>query len=397
MQDTPKGNRIHIAFFGKRNAGKSSIINAFANQQVSIVSNIAGTTTDPVYKAMELFPIGPIMLIDTAGLDDEGYIGNLRIEKTKEIMDKTDIAVIVMDCKNKDFQYEMYLKEELGKRKIPMVITLNKIDESDNLEEAISMAKEQLDNNIVPISALQKENIDKLKEKIIEQIPSNNETTLLEGIVEKKDLVLLITPQDLQAPKGRLILPQVQVLRGILDKGAMAMVLKDTELKEGLKNLYKKPDLVITDSQIFNKVKDMIPIDIKLTSFSILMARYKGDIKLLIEGAKSISSLNPGDNILISEACTHHPLKGDIAKEKIPKLLKKKIGGEINIDFSSGGDFTKNIEKYKLIIHCGGCMLNKKQMVNRLNKAREKNIPITNFGVVLAYLNGILDRVSEIF
>ncbi|SNV76316.1 [FeFe] hydrogenase H-cluster maturation GTPase HydF [Clostridium cochlearium] len=397
MQDTPKGNRIHIAFFGKRNAGKSSIINAFANQQVSIVSNIAGTTTDPVYKAMELFPIGPIMLIDTAGLDDEGYIGNLRIEKTKEIMDKTDIAVIVMDCKNKDFQYEMYLKEELGKRKIPMVITLNKIDESDNLEEAISRAKEQLDNNIVPISALQKENIDKLKEKIIEQIPSNNETTLLEGIVEKKDLVLLITPQDLQAPKGRLILPQVQVLRDILDKGAMAMVLKDTELKEGLKNLYKKPDLVITDSQIFNKVKDMIPIDIKLTSFSILMARYKGDIKLLIEGAKSISSLNPGDNILISEACTHHPLKGDIAKEKIPKLLKKKIGGEINIDFSSGGDFTKNIEKYKLIIHCGGCMLNKKQMVNRLNKAREKNIPITNFGVVLAYLNGILDRVSEIF
>ncbi|NME94947.1 [FeFe] hydrogenase H-cluster maturation GTPase HydF [Clostridium cochlearium] len=397
MQDTPKGNRIHIAFFGKRNAGKSSIINAFANQQVSIVSNIAGTTTDPVYKAMELFPIGPIMLIDTAGLDDEGYIGNLRIEKTKEIMDKTDIAVIVMDCKNKDFQYEMYLKEELGKRKIPMVITLNKIDESDNLEEAISRAKEQLDNNIVPISALQKENIDKLKEKIIEQIPSNNETTLLEGIVEKKDLVLLITPQDLQAPKGRLILPQVQVLRDILDKGAMAMVLKDTELKEGLKNLYKKPDLVITDSQIFNKVKDMIPIDIKLTSFSILMARYKGDIKLLIEGAKSISSLKPGDNILISEACTHHPLKGDIAKEKIPKLLKKKIGGEINIDFSSGGDFTKNIEKYKLIIHCGGCMLNKKQMVNRLNKAREKNIPITNFGVVLAYLNGILDRVSEIF
>ncbi|MBU5268823.1 [FeFe] hydrogenase H-cluster maturation GTPase HydF [Clostridium cochlearium] len=397
MQDTPKGNRIHVAFFGKRNAGKSSIINAFANQQVSIVSNIAGTTTDPVYKAMELFPIGPIMLIDTAGLDDEGYIGNLRIEKTKEIMDKTDIAVIVMDCKNKDFQYEMYLKEELGKRKIPMVITLNKIDESDNLEEAISRAKEQLDNNIVPISALQKENIDKLKEKIIEQIPSNNETTLLEGIVEKKDLVLLITPQDLQAPKGRLILPQVQVLRDILDKGAMAMVLKDTELKEGLKNLYKKPDLVITDSQIFNKVKDMIPIDIKLTSFSILMARYKGDIKLLIEGAKSISSLKPGDNILISEACTHHPLKGDIAKEKIPKLLKKKIGGEINIDFSSGGDFTKNIEKYKLIIHCGGCMLNKKQMVNRLNKAREKNIPITNFGVVLAYLNGILDRVSEIF
>ncbi|NMA57320.1 [FeFe] hydrogenase H-cluster maturation GTPase HydF [Clostridium cochlearium] len=397
MQDTPKGNRIHVAFFGKRNAGKSSIINAFANQQVSIVSNIAGTTTDPVYKAMELFPIGPIMLIDTAGLDDEGYIGNLRIEKTKEIMDKTDIAVIVMDCKNKDFQYEMYLKEELGKRKIPMVITLNKIDESDNLEEAISRAKEQLDNNIVPISALQKENIDKLKEKIIEQIPSNNETTLLEGIVEKKDLVLLITPQDLQAPKGRLILPQVQVLRDILDKGAMAMVLKDTELKEGLKNLYKKPDLVITDSQIFNKVKDMIPIDIKLTSFSILMARYKGDIKLLIEGAKSISSLKPGDNILISEACTHHPLKGDIAKEKIPKLLKKKIGGEINIDFSSGGDFTKNIEKYKLIIHCGGCMLNKKQMVNRLNKAKEKNIPITNFGVVLAYLNGILDRVSEIF
>ncbi|BDR64271.1 [FeFe] hydrogenase H-cluster maturation GTPase HydF [Clostridium tetani] len=396
MQDTPKGNRIHIAFFGKRNAGKSSIINAISNQQVSIVSNVPGTTTDPVYKAMELFPIGPIMLIDTAGLDDEGYIGNLRIEKTKEIMNKTDIAVIAIDCKNENFEYEMYLKEKLSKRKIPTIIALNKIDEVANLDEAIVRARKQFDN-IVSISALRRENIDKLKEKIIEQVPSNNETTLLEGIVNKKDLILLITPQDLQAPKGRLILPQVQVLRDILDKGAMAMVLKDTELQEGLKNLYKKPDLVITDSQIFNKVKDIIPRDIKLTSFSVLMARYKGDIRLLIEGAKSINNLKPGDNILISEACTHHSLKGDIAKEKIPNLLKKKIGGEVNIDFSSGGDFTKNIEKYKLIIHCGGCMLNQKQMINRLNKANEKNIPITNFGVVLAYLNGILDRVSEVF
>ncbi|CDI49430.1 [FeFe] hydrogenase H-cluster maturation GTPase HydF [Clostridium tetani] len=396
MQDTPKGNRIHIAFFGRRNAGKSSIINAISNQQVSIVSNVAGTTTDPVYKAMELFPIGPIMLIDTAGLDDEGYIGNLRIEKTKEIMNKTDIAVIAIDCKNENFEYEMYLKEELSRRKIPIIIVLNKIDEVDNLDEVIVRARKQFDN-IVSISALRRENIDKLKEKIIEQVSSNNETTLLEGIVNKKDLVLLITPQDLQAPKGRLILPQVQVLRDILDKGAMAMVLKDTELQEGLKNLYKKPDLVITDSQIFNKVKDIIPRDIKLTSFSVLMARYKGDIRLLIEGAKSINNLKPGDNILISEACTHHSLKGDIAKEKIPNLLKKKIGGEVNIDFSSGEDFTKNIEKYKLIIHCGGCMLNQKQMINRLNKANEKNIPITNFGVVLAYLNGILDRVSEVF
>ncbi|RXM73799.1 [FeFe] hydrogenase H-cluster maturation GTPase HydF [Clostridium tetani] len=396
MQDTPKGNRIHIAFLGRRNAGKSSIINAISNQQVSIVSNVAGTTTDPVYKAMELFPIGPIMLIDTAGLDDEGYIGNLRIEKTKEIMNKTDIAVIAIDCKNENFEYEMYLKEKLSKRKIPTIIALNKIDKVANLDEAIVRARKQFDN-IVSISALRRENIDKLKEKIIEQVPSNNETTLLEGIVNKKDLVLLITPQDLQAPKGRLILPQVQVLRDILDKGAMAMVLKDTELQEGLKNLYKKPDLVITDSQIFNKVKDIIPRDIKLTSFSVLMARYKGNIRLLIEGAKSINNLKPGDNILISEACTHHSLKGDIAKEKIPNLLKKKIGGEVNIDFSSGGDFTKNIEKYKLIIHCGGCMLNQKQMINRLNKANEKNIPITNFGVVLAYLNGILDRVSEVF
>ncbi|QBD84883.1 [FeFe] hydrogenase H-cluster maturation GTPase HydF [Clostridium tetani] len=396
MQDTPKGNRIHIAFFGRRNAGKSSIINAISNQQVSIVSNVAGTTTDPVYKAMELFPIGPIMLIDTAGLDDEGYIGNLRIEKTKEIMNKTDIAVIAIDCKNENFEYEMYLKEKLSKRKIPIIIALNKIDKVANLDEAIVRARKQFDN-IVSISALRRENIDKLKEKIIEQVPSNNETTLLEGIVNKKDLVLLITPQDLQAPKGRLILPQVQVLRDILDKGAMAMVLKDTELQEGLKNLYKKPDLVITDSQIFNKVKDIIPRDIKLTSFSVLMARYKGDIRLLIEGAKSINNLKPGDNILISEACTHHSLKGDIAKEKIPNLLKKKIGGEVNIDFSSGEDFTKNIEKYKLIIHCGGCMLNQKQMINRLNKANEKNIPITNFGVVLAYLNGLLKRVSEVF
>lgn len=397
MQGTPKGNRIHIAFLGKRNAGKSSIVNSIANQQVSIVSNVAGTTTDPVYKAMELFPIGPIMLIDTAGLDDEGYIGELRIKKTKEIMDKTDIAIIVVDCKNQNFQYEIYLKDELCKRKIPTIIVLNKIDEVEDLDKVVTMAENQFGMDVVKISALKKETIDKLKEKIIEKVPSGNEKTLLEGIVCEKDLIVLITPQDLQAPKGRLILPQVQVLRDILDKGAMAMVLKDTELEEGLKNLYKKPDLVITDSQVFNKVKDIIPRDIKLTSFSILMARYKGDIRVLMEGAKSISALKPGDNILISEACTHHSLKGDIAKEKIPQLIKKKVGEDINIDFSAGEDFAKDIEKYKLIIHCGGCMLNRKQMINRINKAKEKDIPITNFGVVLAYLNGILDRVSEVF
>ena len=397
MQDTPKGNRIHVAFFGKRNAGKSSVVNTIANQQVSIVSNVAGTTTDPVYKAMELFPIGPIMLIDTAGLDDVGDIGNLRIEKTKEIMDKTDIAVIVIDCRNNDLEFEKYIKNELSKRKIPIILVLNKIDKIDNLNESIKFVKENLNMDPVKISALEIKNIDKLKEEIIKQVPSSNEITLLDGMVKKNDLVLLITPQDIEAPKGRLILPQVQVLRDILDKEAMAMVLKDTELEEGLKNLSKKPDLVITDSQVFNKIKDIIPKDVKLTSFSILMARYKGDINLLIEGANSIKNLRPGDNILISEACTHHSLKGDIAKEKIPQLLKKKIGGEVNIDFSSGEDFPKNIEEYKLIIHCGGCMINRKQMINRLNKAKENNVPITNFGVVLAYLNGILDRVSEVF
>ena len=397
MQDTPKGNRIYVAFFGKRNAGKSSLINSIANQQVSIVSNVAGTTTDPVYKAMELFPIGPIMLIDTAGLDDVGDIGNLRIEKTKEIMDKTDLAVIVIDCENNDLEFEKYIKNELSKRKIPVILVLNKIDKTDNVNDSVKLIKDNLDIDPVKLSALENKNIDKLKEEIIKKAPSNNEITLLDGMVKKNDLVLLITPQDIEAPKGRLILPQVQVLRDILDKEATAIVLKDTELEEGLKNLSKKPDLVITDSQVFNKIKDIIPRNIKLTSFSILMARYKGDINLLIEGVNSIKNLKPGDNILISEACTHHSLKGDIAKEKIPQLLKKKIGGEINIDFSSGEDFPKKLEEYKLIIHCGGCMINRTQMLNRLNKAKENSIPITNFGVVLAYLNRILDRVSEVF
>lgn len=395
MQDTPKANRLHIAIFGKRNAGKSSLINAITGQQIALVSDFAGTTTDPVYKAMELLPIGPVVIIDTAGLDDEGELGELRIKKTKEVMDKTDLAILVFTAESKDFSLEKEWFNDLKERNIPVIGVINKVDLDDIDVEKL---QKEFDIPFVKVSAKNKQNIGKLKELIQINAPKDYEReTIVGDIIKPKDLILLVAPQDIQAPKGRLILPQVQVLRDILDHDAMPIIVKDSELEDSLKVLNKKPDLVITDSQVFAKVNSIIPKDVPLTSFSILFARYKGELEYFVQGAKKINELKPGDNVLIAEACTHHPLEGDIGRQKLPKWLEEKAGGKLNITVNAGVDFPEDLTKYKLVIHCGSCMFNRKQLMTRIIRCSEQNMPITNYGVAIAEINGILDRVIEVF
>lgn len=390
MYNTPKSNRLHISIFGKRNAGKSSLINALTNQSLSVVSEIPGTTTDPVSKSMELLPLGPIVLIDTAGLDDNGLLGELRIEKTLKVIEKTDLGVLVFDACSKDLKNELTWYADLEKKKIPTIGVINKIDLcNDNCK----LIKSNFNIPFVEISAKEKINISGLKKLLIDNAPIDFEMpTILGDIVNPKDKVVLVAPQDIQAPKGRLILPQVQIIRDILDNDALALTVKDTELLDILDSLKDEPSLIITDSQMFRKVNELIPEHLKLTSFSILMARYKGDLDLFINGAKVINSLKPNDKILIAESCTHHALKGDIAREKLPLLLEKKVGGKLNIVNITGVDFPDNLSEYKLIIHCGACMFTRRQLLSRLEHVKEQNIPITNFGVALAELNGILDR-----
>ncbi len=390
MYNTPKSNRLHISIFGKRNAGKSSLINALTNQSLSVVSEIPGTTTDPVSKSMELLPLGPIVLIDTAGLDDSGLLGKLRIEKTLKVIEKTDLGVLVFDACSNDLKNELTWYADLEKKKIPTIGVINKIDLcNDNCK----LIKSNFNIPFVEISAKEKINISGLKKLLIENAPIDFEMpTILGDIVNPKDKVVLVAPQDIQAPKGRLILPQVQIIRDILDNDALALTVKDTELLDILDSLKDEPSLIITDSQMFRKVNELIPEHLKLTSFSILMARYKGDLDLFIKGAKVINSLKPNDKILIAESCTHHALKGDIAREKLPLLLEKKVGGKLNIVNITGVDFPDNLSEYKLIIHCGACMFTRRQLLSRLEHVKEQNIPITNFGVALAELNGILDR-----
>lgn len=390
MYNTPKSNRLHISIFGKRNAGKSSLINALTNQSLSVVSEIPGTTTDPVSKSMELLPLGPIVLIDTAGLDDSGLLGELRIEKTLKVIEKTDLGVLVFDACSNDLKNELTWYADLEKKKIPTIGVINKIDLcNDNCK----LIKSNFNIPFVEISAKEKINISGLKKLLIDNAPIDFEMpTILGDIVNPKDKVVLVAPQDIQAPKGRLILPQVQIIRDILDNDALALTVKDTELLDILDSLKDEPSLIITDSQMFRKVNELIPEHLKLTSFSILMARYKGDLDLFIKGAKVINSLKPNDKILIAESCTHHALKGDIAREKLPLLLEKKVGGKLNIVNITGVDFPDNLSEYKLIIHCGACMFTRRQLLSRLEHVKEQNIPIANFGVALAELNGILDR-----
>jgi [FeFe] hydrogenase H-cluster maturation GTPase HydF len=395
MQQTPNANRLHIAIFGKRNVGKSSLINALTAQDIALVSDLAGTTTDPVYKAMELLPIGPVVIIDTAGLDDKGEIGELRIKKTKEVMDKTDLALLVIDGNVEDLTLEQEWYEDLKKRKIPVVGVINKIDENqvslEDIQKVIEIA-------FVKVSAKAKLNIDGLKRAIMAAAPEDFEkSTIVGDIVKPKARVLVVAPQDIQAPKGRLILPQVQIIRDLLDNDAMALVVKDSELEDILASLKDKPDLVITDSQVFKKVNAIIPKDVPLTSFSILMARYKGDLNSLVNGARAIDTLKIGDKVLIAEACTHHPLEGDIGREKLPIWLQEKVGGKLDITVCAGSSFPEDLSEYKLIVHCGACMFNRQQLMSRIKKANMEELPITNFGIAIAHINGILDRVLSAF
>lgn len=397
MNDTPRGDRLHIALFGRRNAGKSSLINALTHQKVAVVSDIPGTTTDPVYKSMEVLPLGPVVFIDTPGIDDKGMLGELRIEKAKEILRKTDIGVLVVTRDTYWGEQEESITEQFIKRGVPFVIVINKCEDRMDDNDRGNLP-EFLDAPIVKISALTGEGIDVLIAKLAELKKDGDQRLhLVDGLVGTGDLAILVTPIDKEAPKGRLILPQQQVLRDILDSGAMALVVKETELEEALKRLTYPPSVVITDSQVFDKVNAVLPQNVPLTSFSIIYARQKGDLELFYRAVKAIEKLNDGDHILIAEGCTHHRNDDDIGTVKIPGLLKKKTGKKLKFHHVSGGFFEEDLSRYNLVVHCGACMLNKREMEYRQSFSLESGVPMINYGIILAYLHGILDRAMMPF
>ena len=390
LNSTPSADRIHIGIFGRRNAGKSSIINAITGQNLAIVSDIKGTTTDPVLKAMELLPLGPVVLIDTPGLDDEGELGELRIKKAYQILNKTDIALLVVDSSIGMTIEDEKILSRIQNKNIPYLIVYNKCD-------IFTEAASQSDNTI-SVSASTGTHIHELKEWIAALAPKSADSLpIVRDLLKSNDFVVLVVPIDSSAPKGRLILPQQQTIRDILEAGAVSVVVKDTELKETLNNLGKKPALVITDSQAFKEVAKIVPEDIPLTSFSILFARHKGDLDIVANGAHAIEQLKDGDTILISEGCTHHRQCEDIGTVKIPRLLKNYTQADLNLEFTSGTEFPEDLSKYSLIIHCGGCTLNEREMKYRLRCAKDQNVPITNYGTAIAHMNGILRRSLEPF
>lgn len=398
LNSTPKGDRLHIALFGKTNAGKSSVINAITSQNIALVSEVKGTTTDPVYKAMELLPIGPVMLIDTAGLNDESNLGELRKAKTLDVLNKTDIALLVIDGMIGLTDYDKNMISKIKSKNIPIIGVLNKIDKLDKTKINVSLYEKETGISFISVSSFTGEGIKELKDAIIKLVPENEDKFKIVGdLISPSDFVILVTPIDKAAPKGRLILPQQQTIRDILESDAMAIVTKEFELRETLAGLSKKPKMVITDSQVFLKVSADTPKDILMTSFSILMARHKGDLTELVKGAKAIENLKNGDKILISEACTHHRQSDDIGKVKIPRWLRQKTGKKLEFDFSSGFSFPENIKDYALIVHCAGCMLNRKAMMFRINEAKAQNVPIVNYGVLIAYVQGILPRALKPF
>lgn len=389
LNQTPSANRIHIGFFGKRNSGKSSLINAFVNQDVSIVSNVAGTTTDPVYKAMEIQGIGPCVLIDTAGFDDVGDLGNLRNEKTKKISEKIDLAIIIFSDKiTIELSWWQYFKD----RHIPTIPVINKID-LEIKEEIIDNIEKSIQCKPLLISTKTKQGIDELKTKIIANVSNDYEKeSILGNLIKSGDLVILVMPQDIQAPKGRLILPQVQVIRELLDKKCIPVATTVDTLTETLTKLNQMPDLVIADSQVFKYVYENIPKNCKLTSFSVLMAGYKGDLSYYIESVNKLKNLNKNAKILIAECCSHVPANEDIGRIKIPRMLKQRYL-ITNIDFVNGNDFPNDLTKYDLIIICGGCMFNRRHIMSRVEQAKNQNVAMTNYGVLLAYANDILDKI----
>ncbi|PTX16587.1 [FeFe] hydrogenase H-cluster maturation GTPase HydF [Halanaerobium congolense] len=405
MNSTAKGDRPHIAVFGRRNVGKSSLINKLTNQKLALVSSQPGTTTDPVYKAMELLPIGPVMMIDTAGIDDQGELGEMRIKKTKEIMRKTDLALLVISAVQGAGEFEADLIKEFKERDIPFIVVLNKIEllETERAEQR-SVLKE-LDQflkkfklEFIKASADQEINIDLIREVIAEEMPEDcSRQTIMGDLINTGDTVVLVTPIDSAAPKGRLILPQVQTIRDILDHDAAALVTKKTKVKSEIDKLKNPPKIVVTDSQAFETVSKEVAEEILLTGFSVLFARYKGDLKTFVRGAKAMEKLKAGDKVLVAEACTHRRQQDDIGTVKIPNWIHSKISPEIEFDHVSGREFPDNLEDYTVILHCGSCMLNRKEVLSRLKEAETAGVPVINYGMGIAWLHGILDRALEPF
>ena len=389
LNATPQGDRIHIGIFGRRNAGKSSLINAITNQNIAIVSDVKGTTTDPVYKNMELLPLGPVTIIDTPGIDDEGDLGAMRVKASYQVLNKTDIAVVVIDGNNISDPDNAIIKKIQDKR-IPYVVVYNKADIYGNIEFSAE--------NEIAVSSANGTNINELRELIAKQFKTDGESKkIISDKLKPNDFVVLVVPIDESAPKGRLILPQQQTIRDIIDHHATAIVVQDTELAQTLKDLGKKPAVVITDSQAFGKVAKIVPQDTLLTSFSILMARYKGNLEQAVAGVTALDRIEDGDTVLISEGCTHHRQCGDIGAVKLPNWIKNYTGKDIKFEFTSGTEFHEDLTKYKLIVHCGGGMLNEREMKYRLRTAEEQNVPMTNYGILIAYVHGILKRSVEIF
>lgn len=392
LNETPNANRVHIGFFGKRNSGKSSLINAFIGQEVSIVSDVAGTTTDPVYKAMEIHGIGASVLIDTAGFDDVGKLGNIRVEKTAKAAEKTDIAVLLFS--SMDIEQELLWYKHFKEKKTPVVTVISKADTIDNLDKIRTLVEEKTSAKPIVVSSENSEGLNELKEELIKRVPDDyNNESITNVLADSGDTVLLVMPQDIQAPKGRLILPQVQTLRELLDKKCLVMSITTDKLDEALAMLKYPPKLIITDSQVFKTVYEKKPAESLLTSFSVLYAAYKGDLSYYIKGAKTIDNLTEQSKVLIAECCTHVPLTEDIGREKLPRMLKKRIGTGIKCDVVSGTDFPEDLSDYDLVIQCGACMFNRKYVISRIERAKNQNIPMSNYGVVIAYLSGILDKI----
>lgn len=393
LNNTPSANRLHVALFGRRNSGKSSLINALTGQDTALVSDIPGTTTDTVSKTMEIQGIGPCLFIDTPGFDDEGELGEMRIIRTLKAIEQTDIALLL--CEDEAHEEEKKWMKQLEEKNIPVILLLNKADIRKDIASTLLRIEKDCGQKPLVISAKERTGIKKIHQAILEKLPADfGQQTITGNLVKEGDLVLLVMPQDIQAPKGRLILPQVQTMRELLDKKCLVMSCTTDQIASTLQALSRPPKLIITDSQVFHTVYEQKPADSLLTSFSVLMAGYKGDIHYYIEGASAIDCLTPQSRVLIAEACTHAPATEDIGRVKLPRMLRKKIGEELQIDIVAGTDFPEDLTPYHLIIHCGACMFNRKYVLNRIDNARKQQIPMTNYGVAIAHLNGILDKIA---
>lgn len=396
LNQTPAAQRIHIGFFGRRNAGKSSLLNAVTGQELAVVSEVKGTTTDPVYKTMELLPLGPVMMVDTPGIDDEGELGKLRMEKSRQVLNKTDIAVLVIDGRTKETEEDRQMEALFREKKVPFVIVYHKVDLLTEAElqalRDLGQREKEHDDPVLFVSSKTRAGIQELKDCLASMNPETEKKDLLEGLVKPGDLVVLVTPIDKAAPKGRLILPQQQTIRALLDHGCVCVVTRESELPETLRKIGWKPSLVITDSQVFGMVSAIVPEDRLLTSFSILFARYKGNLKQVIEGVRVLDQIRDGDKILISEGCTHHRQCNDIGTVKLPGWIQGYTGKKITFSYTSGTGFEEDLTPYKLIVHCGACMLNEREMKYRLACARNQKVAMTNYGILIAHIHGILKR-----